>query len=220
MTRTLALIALLIASSFAGAVEVETREFQVLIDSKPAGTYTMSIRKNDDGSFEQNGQANVRLRILIKTFTYTYTGTETWINGRLTKFESTTNDDGKRYQLNGVANEKGLAFTVNGRTALAAPAIWPMSFWKLPAPESRNGPVDLLEIDNGQLHKSRMTYVGTTKLNVDGKMIDARQFQVRGGAMADLWYDASDRLVRHQTVNQGYVTVLQLSRIRATSDKP
>lgn len=220
MKHFIAVLFPLVSIAPAIAADVEAREFQIQIDGKPAGTYTMTITTNGDGTIVQSGQANVRMRVLIKTFIYSYTGTETWNNGRLTKFESNTNDDGTRYQLRGLATERGLDFSVNGRGALAAPGVWPMSFWKLPPPDSRNGPVDLLEIDNGRLHKSQLTQVGKTKLSVDGKMIEARQFQVRGGAMADLWYDSSDRLLRHETVNQGHPTVLHLLRIRSNSGKP
>jgi hypothetical protein len=219
MTRYIAILLTLVLLRPCLAAEVETREFQVNVDGRPAGSYTMTITQHPDGTITQTGQANVRIRVLIKTFIYTYNGTETWSDGRLMKFESMTNDDGKHYQLRGVASARGLDFSVNGRAALASEKVWPMSFWKLPAPEHRNGPVELLEIDNGKVHKCQMRLVGTTRITVDGQPLETRQFQIRGGTMADLWFDQSDRLVRHETVNDGHPTVLHLLRIRTQPSK-
>lgn len=220
MTRMFTLMFSLMLLPAVRGADVEVREFQVHVDGRPAGTYTMTITKNPDGSFIQTGQANVRIRVFIKNFVYSYSGTETWAGGRLAKVESSTNDDGTRYQIRGLATDQGFEVTVNGRTSAAPANLWPMSFWQLPPPESRNGPVNLLEIDNGRLHKSQMKQVGTDKITVDGKSIETRHFQIRGGAMADLWYDASDRLVRHETVNDGHPTALHLIRIRSTPEKP
>jgi hypothetical protein len=217
---TLIVLAVATIGPSAIASDAEAREFQILVDGRPAGSYTMTITKRPDGSVVQTGQANVRVRVLIKTFVYTYSGTETWHDDRLTKVESTTNDDGTRYQLKGTATEQGMTVTVNGRTSITSADTWTTSYWRLPAMKIRNGPIDLLDADNGRQLKVRLNEIGKTTIYVNGQPLEARHFQVRGAVSADLWHDANDRLVRLESIEDGHRTRLELIRIRELTATP
>lgn len=206
-----AMLAMLTGSAVISA-DVEQRDFSISVDGKAAGSYSMTIEKRDDGVTVQAGRADVRLRVFLKNFVYTYSGKELWKDGRLLSVEANTNDDGTRYQLRASMTQRGIDVVVNGRLSQAPADAWTMSYWQLP-PQNQRNDLSLLDVDSGRILKGKLGYVGKTAMTIDGKPVDVFQFQLRGNASADLWYDRSDRLVRQETIEEGHRTILELVRI-------
>src|SRR3954447_3915259 len=77
----------------AAADEVETRQFAIHVDGKPAGQYVMTLTRRDGGVESMSGQARVTVKVLFKTYSYTYSGTEYWKDGKLQQLQSSTSDD-------------------------------------------------------------------------------------------------------------------------------
>jgi hypothetical protein len=208
-------LTLLIAGGTAvRAADSETREFAVLVDGKPAGSANMTIQRQDDGSTVVACDTNVMVRVLIKKYVYTCQTREVWKNSRLQQFASRCNDDGKQYQVSATAAADGVRVRVNGRERTVKPEVWLSSYWTLPDAKLRDQVVPVLDADNGRDMQVRIQNVGAAQIAVAGQMQNVQHYRLTGTVQVEVWYDASERLVRQSWVEDGHPTVLELTRIR------
>lgn len=205
---------LVAAGTYAHAGDSETREFAISVDGKPAGAASMTIQKQDDGTTVVTCDTSVTVRVLIKKYTYTCQTREVWKDGRLQQLASRCNDDGKQFQVSATAQADGVHVRVNGRERTAKPEVWVSSYWTLPDAKLRDQVVPLLDADNGRDMQVRIQNVGAAQISVAGQLQNVQHYRLTGTVQVDLWYDASDRLVRESFVEDGHPTVLELSRIR------
>jgi hypothetical protein len=202
-----------VAAAHAG--DAEARVFHVTVDGKNAGSYTMTISAEKDGVVTMTGQAEIRVKYLrgLYTYKYSYSGEETWKDGRLQRFASRCNDDGKGFEVSAVSDGKELLLKVNGTESKAAAESWLTSYWRLPDAALRKGDLALLDADNGRPMTAKLKHVANEKLTLAGQEINCAHYRLSGGAEADLWFDAQERLVREEWMEDGHKTVLELSRL-------
>ena len=67
----------------ARAADLETRDFVVRVDGKPAGDYHLTIHRQDDGITQVSGDTDVKVTYFVVKYTYRYRGREIWKDGRL-----------------------------------------------------------------------------------------------------------------------------------------
>lgn len=205
---------LLAGSAGVRAADSETREFAVLVDGKQAGTASMNIQKQDDGSTVVSSQTNVVVKVLFKKYVYTCEAREVWKDGRLREAASRCNDDGKAYQVSAVAQADGVHVRANGRERTTKPEVWLSSYWTLPDAKIRNQVVPVLDIDNGRDMQVRLQHIGAQQIPVAGEMRNVQHYRLTGTVRVELYYDANERLVRQEWVEDGHPTVLQLTGVR------
>jgi hypothetical protein len=206
--------ALFAAGSPIYAGETETREFAVSVDGKPAGTASITIQKQEDGSTVVTCDTTVTVRVLIKKYVYTCQTREVWKDSRLQELTSRCNDDGKHFQVSAQAQADGVHVRVNGREHTTKPEVWLTSYWTLPEARLRNQVLPVLDADNGRDLQVRLQHVGAAQIAVAGQLQNVQHYRLTGTVQVDLWYDASERLVREAFVEDGHPTVLELSAIR------
>src|SRR5687768_2554022 len=85
--------------------ESEVRTFAIFVDGRRAGDERLTIDARADGRTIVTSETDIKVRVLLYTFRYVYRGEETWQKGRLTRLESTCNDDGKRFTLHATARD-------------------------------------------------------------------------------------------------------------------
>ena len=135
----------------AQAAEVETRDFAIEVDGKPAGNYHMRIERQNDGTVTLAAESEVQVKVLlVSVYSYAYHGLEVWKDGRLLHFESTGKENNKPFLVKADARPNGLHIRANGEEHTALPEVWTTSFWHLPRAEHRNKAVLLMGCDNGQ----------------------------------------------------------------------
>lgn len=196
------------------AGDSETREFAVLVDGKPAGTASMAIQRQDDGSTVVSCDTSVTVKVLFKKYVYTCQSREVWKDSRLQQFASRCNDDGKQYQVSAVAQADGVHVRVNGRERTARPEVWLSSYWTLPDAKLRDQAIPVLDADNGRDMQVRIQHIGAAQIAVAGQMQNVQHYRLTGTVKVDLWYDAADRLVRQEWIEDGHPTALELTRLR------
>jgi hypothetical protein len=194
--------------------EVETRDFVVLVDGKPAGDAHMTIRRQEDGTFIMTCDTDIKVKVLIATYTYSYRGREVWKDGRLQHFQSTCSDDGKRFEVLATAEGNALRVRVNGQERMARPDVWLTSYWRQPDNRLVNQTVPLIDADNGRDLEAQVLYVGAEQRNLAGQAQNLQHFRLQGKAPTDLWYDAAGRIARQEWMEEGHRTVLELVRLR------
>src|SRR5947207_5006644 len=142
----LATFSLAITTS-APAASVDTRQFAVLVDGKPAGECRVTYTSGDDGSLRVAGSAAVRVRHLLGTYHYNFDGTELWKGDRLQRLSCASNDDGTKCALQAVAASSGLRLVVNGKESQTRGDVWTTTWWHLPADAGRESARAVLDVD-------------------------------------------------------------------------
>lgn len=196
----------------AQAAETQVRNFQVFVDNRPAGSYRMAIVPRADGSVAVTCQADVRVRVFVVGYHYSYRGTEVWKDGRLLQLDSRADDDGKQFAVTAQAEGEALRVRSNGQERVIRKDVWTTSCWQLPPASFRNRAIVLLDADTGREVNGNLFSVGVNRLNVAGQVMDCAHYRVTGGVQLELWFDAQERLVRQESVEDGHRTVLEMRR--------
>jgi len=205
----------LVLGSARAAADGETREYSVSVDDKEAGTYHLTIGDEKDGVIKMTGQAEIRVKVLgVTAYKYSYGGSELWKDGRLVSFASRCNDDGKRFEVSAVSDGKELRIKANDKDSKASADTWTTSYWRLPDAKLRKGDLWVMDADTGRIMTATLKLIGNDKLTVAGKEQTCAHYRLSGGAKADLWYDAQERLVRQDSLEDGHRIVLDLAQIR------
>jgi hypothetical protein len=199
----------------ARAADIETRDFTVFVSGKRCGDAYMTIHRQDNGLIQMRCDTDIKVSMFLKSYKYSYRGLETWKDGKLVRFDSSTDDNGKRFVVSALAEKGGVRVSVNNVERMARADLWLTSYWCLPMPKQRNGvAIPLLDADSGKDLTGKLQLVGTEQRSIAGNTINVQHYRLTGGVLVDLWYDASERLVRQEWVEQGQRTILELSRVR------
>jgi hypothetical protein len=211
-------VAILTPARAAAGPEVETRDFTVLVEGKPAGDVHMTIYKQEDGSIILNCDLDVKVTIkigpLTKNYTYSYRDREVWKGGRVQRFDSTCNDDGKRFDVNAVAEGDKLRLRVNTEERLVRGDVWLSSYWAMPDKAKINQTVPIIDADTGRDLSAKVSFVGVEQRTVAGQPQKVNHFRLTGGVQMDLWYDVTGRLVAQDWVEDGRRMQVELNRLR------
>lgn len=211
--RSLVALAFLALAAAASAAETEVREFRISVDGKPSGTYTMTISKGDDGLVTMRCEAEVKVKVLgITGYSYKYQGVEIWKEGRLVALQTSCNDDGKKFTVRADRDGERLKVTVNGAEKSVRGDVWLTTAWFLPLEKFRNGPVPLMEADNGKEFDGTMQPVSSGALTVAGESRMCHRYRLTSSSPHDIWYDEQERMVRQEWTEEGHRTVLELTK--------
>src|SRR5262249_2922627 len=150
----------------------------------------------------------------IKTYVYTCQTRETWKDGHLQQLVSQCNDDGKQFQVSATAQADGIHVRVNGREHTTKPEAWVSSYWTLPDPKLRDQAISVVDADNGRDLQGRLQFIGATQKTVAGQVQNVQHYRFNGPNRIELYYDAAQRLVYQEWVEDGHPTVLELARVR------
>lgn len=199
VTTTLAVattLATAIIVSSATMAQADTLNYTVLRDGKPIGTHAVTI--------DQNGaetQVAIETDIAVKVFFVTaykfkHTSQESWSNGQLVAITSTTDDDGIAKELNARAESGRLTVdsTIKGneRRQNADANAFPASLWNAATVKQSA----LLNTLDGEVMTVAVEDLGTENVDAGGTSIQAKHYAITGELTRELWFDATNRLVR------------------------
>lgn len=203
---------LLWGTASASSAQQETRWFQVRVGGKAAGSYTLQIRDDADGTTTVHAAAEVTVKVLLRTFRYSFRGSEVWQNDRLMQLDTLTNDDGKQHQVSLRADDNGLRLTSANTTVRLDADAWSTIAWRLP---NERWPMrgQLIDADTGKVTQARLTRVGPAVIEVAGQKIACTHYRLVGFNEVQLWYDGTGRLVRQESIEEGQRTILELQRL-------
>ena len=196
------------------AADKEIRDFQVLVDSKPAGAAKMVFDTQDDGTTSVTSETDVAVRFLVFSYKYTYRGQEVWKEGRLQSLSSSCTDDGKSYQVQGQADQGVFRLRANNQERNVSADIWLSSYWKQPESKFVNQAISVIDCDTGKDLGIRVQFVGPEKRTIGGQAVQVQHYRMAGKIPVDVWYDGNGRMVRQEWVEQGHRTTVELLRIQ------
>ena len=203
----------------AQAGEIETRDFAVMVSGKVftgkhAGEVHMTIQKHDGGTVSVRTDTDIKLTFPLPSYKYSFRGSEAWKGHRLVRLDSNTDENAKRFLVSAAAGPAGLKVKVNNVERTVKAEAWTSTYWTLPDPKLRGGALTVLDADTGRDMAGKLAFVGAEKHRVAGQELALNRYRFTGKVVVDLWYDASERLVRQEWVEMGYKTTMVLVRVR------
>ena len=204
-------------ASVASAMEpsTEQRVYSVSIDDKAAGTYDLTISTLDDGETRISAKADVKMTFYkIYNYKYVFSGREKWLNGQLQTLQSSSEDDGKKFQVAADFREDEKWITINDRRQVADPVTWTTTFWHLPADEKLENVFLLLDADTGEVMKAKADPPRLDTIELAGKSRSCFHVKITEPRVIQLWFDGKRRLVRQLSTEDGHPTELRLRSLR------
>jgi Family of unknown function (DUF6134) len=208
------LLATTTARSASPASAEEVRTYEVLVKGKPAGSVVTRTASAQDGITVAITDTTVETSFLLIKYRYEYHGKETWRGDRLLRLDSRTNDNGKALAVSAAVDANGSRIEVKGKPAQSGPALaMTTNYWRLPGLQVPAEGFSIIDSDTGTLFRVRLQRVGPDEVVIGGQKIACEHYRLSGETAAELWFDGNGRLVRQQTIEQGYPTELRLVRI-------
>ena len=197
------------------AGEREQREYSVFIDGREAGSTTIDIDAQDNGTTVVTTRASIKVQRLIVLYSLTFDTSECWKDGKLVSLTSQAKENGKATNITMAAEGNQLRARINGQERMLPGDVWTSTFWKLPDAKFHNNQLALFEIDTGKDYKGQLQFVGTEQLTILNKLMPCFHFRYTGGATpTDVWFDSQHRLVRQEFVEMGHKTIGQLIQVK------
>lgn len=206
---------ILFAAGPVAAGDTEVREFQIRIDGAPAGSCRLTLVRQDDGSLVVSASEQIRIDVFhTNMYRFAYQDRETWKDGRLERFESTGQEDGRSFTVTAARNAGRLHVQACGTQYDTTVDFGTTACWQLPPTCPIEAAVPLIDCTTGRQLGGQFRFLGIDRINVGGRTNGCRHFQLLCDEPRDAWYDASGRLVRqHQELN-GHRLVLELVCVR------
>jgi hypothetical protein len=196
----------------------EIRLYDVIVKDKPVGNISIRISQAQDGSTTTYTDTSIEASFLFIKYRYEFHDKETWQGDRLAQIDSRGNDNGTPFSVRAVVDSRGSRIDVEGKPSRTGPPLaMTENYWRLPSAAVGNSCI--IEPDTGVLRTVRLQEVGADSFTVQGREIACDHFRLTGDAAADLWFDREGRLVRRQTIEQGYPTEQRLVRIHSVSKR-
>lgn len=182
----LALGTLLAATSSVYA-SAETLRFKVYLDQSPIGEHSFEL---STGGPEQRVVSRARFDVNLLIFTayrYRHESQEEWRDGCLERIQSSTDDNGRDFRVQGQRVSDTLALEVNGTPARLPACVSTFAYWE---PDFLRRP-RLLNPQTGQLVEVRLEPQGREPRAYRGREVDAERYRLRAEDLdITLWYTA------------------------------
>lgn len=136
---------------------------------------------------------DIVVRLLgIAVYRYSHRGTETWEAGRLVRFASRTDRDGKDLWVRMQREAQGLVVEGSSSGRYVAPeGVLPTTYWNK---ASLTG--QLIDSEDGDLMKAPVTEIGVDAAPLAlGGTVMGRHYRLAGDLPIDLWYDQAGQWV-------------------------
>lgn len=161
-------------------------EFQVLLDGREIGYHRFDIR--NQGDVEQvDIEARFQVEFMfITAYRYEHDNLETWQGDCLQKIESSTDDNGKQYEIAGRAGDTGFMIDRNDDTeALDTGCLQTFAYWNPDILRAQR----LLNAQTGEWKPVTVEFAGTVPFEVAGTSVPAEEYRllIPDGAIR-LWY--------------------------------
>ncbi len=192
-------LAVLLPLAASATVEQEWH-FRVYLDDREIGHHHFTLTKTEN-SERLATQANFNVTFLkIPFFRYKHDNIEYWDNNCLTRINSSTDQNGKLYLVEGVATAEGFLVNTNsGEQKLPACistfAYWDRSFLK----QNR-----LLNSQTGEYLDVEVSYLGKNALSVGEKNIPAHHYRLSADKLdIEVWYSQDNQWLALQSTTEG-----------------
>jgi Domain of unknown function (DUF6134) len=187
-------LALASTSSLLAMAPAGTLTYDVMREGERIGVHTMSFdRMGDELTVRTETNVDFTAYVLFN-ITWTHQSVEVWSDNGLKEFTSFTNEDGRERQVHAQRNGSHLIVnSTGGRREFPADLI-PGTLWH---PETITQQ-QILDPIKGRLRKVSIADRGMEQIKVEGRMVNAHHYAMRGELTRDFWYDQDGTIVKVQ----------------------
>lgn len=203
MTPVAFLSSLVLVFGFALAAQASgPREwrFDVFLEDKPIGKQV--FRVTADGARERvTSEATFDVNFLfITAYTYRHRNEETWEKGCLSRLESTTDDNGTAFRVQGEAGTGGFVVETQAARTTLPSCVRSFAYWNADYLQARR----LLNPQTGEYEDVTMRALGEELLDVRGVTRPARRWVLQGPKLRiDLWYSPENDWLALESASKG-----------------
>lgn len=178
------------------AIGNDSWRFQVLLDGKPIGEHSFTVRGNGQ-QLQATNEARFAVKFLgFTAYTYQHNNTERWQNHCLTQMNAQTNDNGQALTVQAAPQVAQGRTVVEVKTNEAAQnvagCLKSFAYWHLPYLKTPR----LLNSQTGEVMQVQLQKVGNESLEIDGQTTPAQRYRLRGKDLQiDLWYSTTNRWI-------------------------
>jgi hypothetical protein len=184
------LLPLLTVGPAAQASAQKELRFQVFLDDDPIGEHSFEIAELANGLKVESRAAFDVDFLFLNVYRYRHQSDEVWRDGCLHEIRAETNENGKRYRVEGELDSG--RFVVQGDAAKQQEAdgcIMTFAYWNPDFLRAQR----LLNPQTGELEQVRSRAQGKEPVRVGDSLVPAARHRLEGDELAiDLWY--SDEL--------------------------
>jgi hypothetical protein len=158
--------------------------FQVYLDDKPIGEHSFRIAGSGDTRRVSSRAAFDVDFLFINAYRYRHSSSEVFRDGCLQEISATTDDNGKAYQVEGVAD--GNSLRIQDQDTLPG-CVMTFAYWNRDFLQQRQ----LLNPQTGELERVSVQSKGTDRIEAaDGRELSAERYALTTDELTiDLWYN-------------------------------
>jgi hypothetical protein len=162
-----------------------TYRFQVFLDQDPIGEHSFEIRSRGDAE-QVSSRATFDINFWIFTaYRYRHESRETWRDGCLQTIEANTDDNGKRYRVQGEDAGEALDLSVNGESRRLPGCVMTFAYWDRDFLDQQQ----LLNPQTGELVPVRVLAQGTERIAFGSDEVTAARYKLSTEELdLILWY--------------------------------
>ncbi|MGB5260776.1 MAG: DUF6134 family protein [Gammaproteobacteria bacterium] len=180
-------------------VEQEWR-FRVFLDDREIGRHYFTLTQTENNE-RLATQANFNVTFLkIPFFKYRHDNVEYWNNNCLARIDSSTDQNGKQFVVEGVATEDGFLVNTNSGEQKLPACISTFAYWdKSFLNENR-----LLNSQTGEYLNVEVNYLGENTFTVGETTVPAHHYRLTADKLdIEVWYSQDDRWLALQSTTEG-----------------
>ena len=172
-------------------------KFTVFLNDDSIGYHHFSLdRSGDKARLSTRADFDVTF-LKIPLFSYEHENTELWNNRCLERIDSTTDQNGDQYSVNGVRTDSGFRLkNRDGENTLPA-CVSTFAYWDMAFMQRKQ----LLNSQTGEYVEVTTDYLGESNIETGDTRTPARHFRLTADDMViDLWYSHNDRWLALETL--------------------
>lgn len=172
------------------STDQESWKFRVLLNDTPIGFHHVNISDNGmKRSVHTTASFDVRF-LLIPVYNYEHETRETWQGDCLASIESTTDDNGDDYFINGSRESEAINLITQDGTVQLNGCVRTFAYWDVNLLKAER----LLNTQTGEYQIVEIKDLGIGELLIDESSVQARHFRlVCEDRTIDLWYGKNMR---------------------------
>jgi len=183
----LASAAMALITAWTPAKANELLRFQVYLDDNPIGEHSFRIAEGADSTRVSSRAAFDVDFLFINAYRYRHNSSEVFRDGCLAAIDANTNDNGKRFEVEGSRVGDGLRIESADGVERAAGCIKTFAYWDRSFLDQRR----LLNPQTGDIERVRVRSKGSERIEVeDGRKLPAQRYALSTDELTiDLWYN-------------------------------
>ena len=183
------------------------------------GSYTNTVQENADRT-TVNTQGHIKVSILgVPAYRQDFDRTEHWKGARLVSFHGETTENGKKTELDGIAEGDHFTLVAPAGTATAPMDVRPANPW---SDKMLTGDTILMP-DQGHVERVAVTGGETVPLMVNGHSVATRHYRIQRPdpqKRYELWFDGDGVPVRFADISPKETITFNLSQCEGAAVCP